>query len=116
VTGLAWSPDGTLLATTGWDGTLRIWDIESGEMRQGYQTPGPMSSLSWSSDGELLALVPALPDRVVRIWDVFNEQELHTLVGHTDAITDAAWSPDGTALASVSADGTLRVWKLADDD
>jgi WD40 repeat protein len=95
---------------------LRIWDIESAEMRRGYQTPGPMSSLAWSPNGELLALVPTLPDRVVRIWDVVNEQELRALAGHTGAITDAAWSPDGTALASVSADGTVRVWKLADSD
>ncbi len=38
----------------------------------------------------------------------------HTLTGHTKAVGEVVWSPDGTRLASASDDTTVRIWRAAD--
>jgi WD40 repeat protein len=53
-------------------------------------------------------------DPRIIVWRVSENQPLYTLRGHGDNITDLAFSPDGHLLASVSLDGTLRLWRLSD--
>ncbi len=55
-------------------------------------------------------MVTASYDKTVRVWDAATGHELLRLVGHTDAVNGAAFSPDGQRVASVARDGTLRVW------
>ena len=47
---------------------------------------------------------------MVRVWDIASGQETLTLKGHTDEITDLAFSPDGHRLISAAADMTVRFW------
>ena len=55
-------------------------------------------------------------DQTVRLWDVASGRELLVLRGHTGNVSDVAFSPDGTCLASASYDGTNRVYVLPVDD
>jgi WD40 repeat protein len=49
-------------------------------------------------------------DTSIIIWDTSTGEILNLLLGHTGFVRGIAWSPDGTRLASVGFDGTLRIW------
>lgn len=107
---VAYSPDGTRLASASQDGTTKIWDAATGEeilTLRNHKTGG-VNSVTFSPDGKRLAT--AGDDKTVRVWDAATGQELLTLSGHTDSVVDVAFSPDGQRIASGSVDQTAKVW------
>ena len=112
--GVAFSPNGTLLATTSLDRTVRLWDVATG---QPHGTPltghtDAVRGAAFSPDGRLLATTSL--DRTVRLWDVATGQPHGTpLTGHTDSVIGMAFSPDGRLLATASIDRTVRLWDIA---
>jgi hypothetical protein len=111
VNGVAFSPDGTLLATTSADQTVRLWDVATGQPRGGplEDHTGAVRSVAFSPDGTLLATASA--DQTVRLWDTATGQPHGApLTGHTDAVWGVLFSPDGSLLATASQDRTARLW------
>ena len=53
-------------------------------------------------------------DKKIELWDAASAKPLRTLEGHTGAVYDIAFSPDGRFLVSASADDTCKVWRVAD--
>ncbi len=91
---LAFSPDGTLLASAGADRLVRIWDMTSAEphlVLQGHTQA--VFGLAFGPDGKCLASAGA--DRVIRCWEVATGRQLHALEGHTNWVMGVAFSPDG---------------------
>jgi WD40 repeat protein len=115
---VAWSPDGTKLASGSADGEVRIWDAATGDLR--WRLPGhqsPVNALAWSPNSARLASASGQPfgtsrDNTIRIWDMAAGAELLVLAGHSRPVMDVAWSPDGTQLASASQDGSARIWRI----
>jgi class 3 adenylate cyclase len=110
VCGVAWSPDGRLVATGSLDGPVHVWDAGSGEETRRLEGHHRLVyGVAWSPDGRLLATGGG--DRTVRLWDTSSGKEIRKLEGHGLTVFGVAWSPDGRLLGTGDSEGTVRVWE-----
>ena len=111
---VAFSRDGTVLASGATDGIIRLWDVEtqtSIATLSGHRLW--VSSVAFSHDGTVLA--SGAGDETVKLWDVETQTLIATLSGHTRRVTCVAFSRGGI-LASGSIGGTIKLWDVATRD
>ena len=122
VLGLAFRPDSRRLVSASADGTVRQWDVATGEeVGPPYERhTGEVVTAAYSPDGQWVA--SGGTDRTVRVWRAGNRQDLTVLHGHTGTVSQVAFAADGRRLASSSSwgmlhyteDQTVRVWHVGE--
>jgi WD40 repeat protein len=112
VSSLAFSPDSKMLAGGGYPGSVRFWDVATGDtVREIRGCGGSIRAVAFSPDGK--RLVTAGDSRAMHIWDVATGKEALPFRAHQDAVLSVAFSPDGKTLASRGGDLTVRLWHVA---
>jgi len=112
VLSVAFSPDGSLIASGSGDHTVKLWDVELRReiaTLKGHQSR--VMSVAFSPDGAILA--SGSWDNTIKLWDVERHREITILKGHENNVGSVAFSPDGAILASASFDNTIKLWDVA---
>jgi WD40 repeat protein/DNA-binding XRE family transcriptional regulator len=108
VKSLAFSPDERTLATSSWDGAIKLWDLERGALLWTSWQTSSIQRLAFAPDGRTLA--SGGDDTVIRLWDAHSGTQLQTLTGHSGPVHALAWSPNGHLLASGGFDQQILLW------
>ncbi len=111
VQSIAFSPDGSTLASCSDDKTIKLWDINSGELKTTLTGHiWTVYSIAFSPDGSTLASCSS--DNTIKLWDINSGELKNTLTGHSDSVSSITFSPDGSTLASCSNDKTIKLWDI----
>jgi WD40 repeat protein len=108
---VALSADGHRAISASADGTLKVWDLDTGqELRTLVGHSNALYDVALSADGR--RAVSASDRQTLKVWDLDTGQELRTLAGHSSSVHSVALTADGRRAVSASADSTLKVWDL----
>lgn len=107
---VAWSPNGTLIATGGDDRTAKLWRATDGSLVRTMNDGSHVRAVAFSPNGLLLA---DGNDFGIKIWRVADGALLHNLTGFTGSVVSVAFSPDGTQVSGASLDGSIRSWNTS---
>ncbi len=116
VTAMAFSPDGTMLATgsgrASRSGEIKLWNVADGALVRELAAPhsDAVTALEFSRDGKFLA--SGGTDRFVKVHTVADGKHLKSFEGHTGHVLGVAWQANGRRLSSAGADNAIKIWDV----
>lgn len=108
INAIAWSPDGTKIASASNGRTVQIWEVTTGNKLVTYQGhTDAVLTVAWSPDGQWIA--SGSKDETVKIWDPMTRSTRLSYRRHSGAVYTVAWAPNGQRIASGGIDGSVQV-------
>lgn len=109
---VAVNPSGTRVASGGWDYSLRVWNLDTGQpLLESYDHQAGVGAVAFSPDGATLA--SAGDDLSIRLWDADKLSIRAVVSGIPARVYALAFSPDSTLLAGTDDAGTVHLWDVA---
>ncbi|MGE5194014.1 MAG: protein kinase domain-containing protein, partial [Deltaproteobacteria bacterium] len=113
VLSVAFSPEGTTLASASWDGTVGLWDAATGKRQRALRGHSPSAwAVAFSPDGKTLASGGKRTGSLI-LWEASTGQPLHTI---RESVDGMAFSPDSRIVAggAIAGDGVhVKLWDVA---
>ncbi len=107
------SPDGTVLASGGYGGTIQVWNLSDlTYITEWHAHDRFVSVLEFNSDGTILASGGF--DQVIRFWNITERREISNISLGLEAIWGLRYSPNGEYFAAGTASGILNIWRITD--
>ena len=111
---IKFSPDGTLLASIGISGDVKIWSVNDNQLVKTIEIPQTTyGGLEFSPDGKFLAF-SSLPAGNIDLWTLPDLESSQQISAHNKWVMCLAFNSDGSLLASGSKDKVIYVWSLPD--
>eukprot|EP00603_Paraphysomonas_imperforata_P011762 CAMPEP_0114469584 /NCGR_PEP_ID=MMETSP0104-20121206/10799_1 /TAXON_ID=37642 ORGANISM="Paraphysomonas imperforata, Strain PA2" /NCGR_SAMPLE_ID=MMETSP0104 /ASSEMBLY_ACC=CAM_ASM_000202 /LENGTH=476 /DNA_ID=CAMNT_0001643257 /DNA_START=22 /DNA_END=1452 /DNA_ORIENTATION=+ len=108
VTAVGFNFDGSMCLTGGYDGLVKIWKTETGELVQSLEGPEDVEWAQWHSKGN--AVVAGSKDGTIWMWLAHNGQCVQVFAGHDGEVTCGLFTKDGKTIVSGGEDGSVRLW------
>ena len=107
---IAFSPSGKIIATGGYDGVIKLWDVRSGkEINTLKGHSSDVTSVSFSPDGKTIA--SGSEDKTIKLWDIKSGEIIKTFVGHEHTIEKLIFDPNNKKIISAS-ERNVKVWDI----
>lgn len=103
-------PNGKYFASTSFDQTWKLWDLNSNELVQQEGHLKEIFSGAFHPDGSIFATGGL--DAIGKLWDLRSGRLINNLTSHIQGIYSMDWSPNGTYLATGSGDCSIKIWDL----
>lgn len=111
VTDTVFHPSGQYIASSSFDTTWRLWNVENGkelQIQEGHSKE--LYCVGFQSDGSILC--SAGLDNIGLIWDIRSGENIMSLKGHSKPIFTLDWSSNGHQIATGGGDGMIYIWDL----
>ena len=109
VVDIAFSTNGKLLATAGYDATVKIWDVATGDLVQSLTGPADaIEWIQWHKKGSVI--LGGSSDATAWMWLASSGACMQVFAGHEDAISCGAFSGNGKVVVTGSVDGSAKLW------
>lgn len=105
------SPDDSEVAVASTDESLYLVDVRTGEVNRRIKHSAPVVGVAYSPDGRTVATTNGTP----QLWSTDTGKQIGgPFLGHQDIVTSLAFTEDGESLIGGSIDGSIRIWRVAD--
>lgn len=109
---VAFSSDGTKLASASLDRTAGLWDVQTGARLQRFEgARSGFYAVAFSPDDSLVAAATT-DQNAIRLWESNSGRPVGILQGHRGQIVSLAFSADGKQIASGASDQSVRLWDV----